>query len=163
MFPALLAGEGTPAGIVAARGLGQVSERGPIEAVVQAVLAANAAQVAPGLMKRHYSPRTPVVLHERIPAGAARKGPADVAWLLVSGPGSAAGGNIFCLDRRGDLRAAARRLFSTLRAIDQAGFRLINAELARGEGLAEAINDRLRRAARPSPAGAARSARASRS
>ena len=45
VFPAMLAGEGDPGGIVAARGLGQVSERGPIEAVVQAVLAANAAQL----------------------------------------------------------------------------------------------------------------------
>jgi L-threonylcarbamoyladenylate synthase len=123
----------------------------------------NVAQVAPGLMKRHYSPRTPVVLHERIAPAAARKGPADVAWLFVSGPGPSAGRNFFCLDQRGDLRVAARRLFSTLRHLDEAGFRLINAELARGEGLAEAINDRLRRAARPSPAGAARSARGSRS
>ena len=45
VFPAMLAGEGDPGAIVAARGLGQVSERGPIEAVVQAVLAANPAQL----------------------------------------------------------------------------------------------------------------------
>ncbi len=34
-----------------------------------------------------------------------------------------------------------------LRKLDSAGFSIIHAELARGGGLAEAINDRLRRAA----------------
>jgi L-threonylcarbamoyladenylate synthase len=41
----------------------------------------------------------------------------------------------------------AKRLFAQLRALDQGGYRHIHVELARGQGLAEAINDRLRRAA----------------
>jgi aspartyl-tRNA(Asn)/glutamyl-tRNA(Gln) amidotransferase subunit B len=46
VYPALLAGEGTPAALVSARGLGQVSDRGAIEGLVRAVLAANPGQVA---------------------------------------------------------------------------------------------------------------------
>jgi aspartyl-tRNA(Asn)/glutamyl-tRNA(Gln) amidotransferase subunit B len=46
VFPALLAGEGTPAAIVAQRGLGQVSDRGPIEVLVRAILADHPGQLA---------------------------------------------------------------------------------------------------------------------
>ena len=46
VFPALLAGEGSPSAIVAQRGLGQVSDRGPIEALVGAILAAHPGQLA---------------------------------------------------------------------------------------------------------------------
>ena len=46
VFPALLAGAGAPAAIVAQRGLGQVSERAPIAELVRAALAANPGQLA---------------------------------------------------------------------------------------------------------------------
>jgi aspartyl-tRNA(Asn)/glutamyl-tRNA(Gln) amidotransferase subunit B len=46
VFPALLAGEGTPAAVVEARGLGQVSDPGAIEALVKAVLQAHPGQLA---------------------------------------------------------------------------------------------------------------------
>jgi aspartyl-tRNA(Asn)/glutamyl-tRNA(Gln) amidotransferase subunit B len=46
VYPALLAGQGTPAAIVSARGLGQVSDQGAIEGLVRSVLAANPAQVS---------------------------------------------------------------------------------------------------------------------
>jgi aspartyl-tRNA(Asn)/glutamyl-tRNA(Gln) amidotransferase subunit B len=46
VYPALLEGAGSPGAIVAARGLGQVSDAGAIEGLVRAVLAAHAGQVA---------------------------------------------------------------------------------------------------------------------
>ena len=46
VFPALLAGEGSAGAIMASRGLAQVSDRGPIEALVTQVLAANPGPVA---------------------------------------------------------------------------------------------------------------------
>ncbi|MFN8011419.1 MAG: Asp-tRNA(Asn)/Glu-tRNA(Gln) amidotransferase subunit GatB [Holophagaceae bacterium] len=46
VFPALLAREGDPEAIVAARGLVQVSDRGAVEALVKEVLAANPGPVA---------------------------------------------------------------------------------------------------------------------
>jgi len=109
--------------------------------------AAGAPQLAPGQLPRHYSPRTPVILHDRLAdrPGAARA--AGEACLFLVRPKWARGRNVFWLSARGDLRHVARRLFAVLRRIDGRGFRKIHAELAPGSGLAEAINDRLRRAA----------------
>ncbi len=105
------------------------------------------AQLAPGLLKRHYSPRTPVVLHDVLTAAAARAGLRDEAWVLAAKPAGRNMKNIFWLDARGDLRGTARQLFSTLRQLDDGRFKKIHVALAVGDGLAEAINDRLRRAA----------------
>lgn len=101
--------------------------------------------VAPGLMARHYSPRTPLQLHRtlRLPATSE----AGTAYLLLRKPSGAPPDNIFWLDPNGDLRGVARRLFAKLRELDEMNFDRIHVELARGGGLAEAINDRLRRAA----------------
>jgi L-threonylcarbamoyladenylate synthase len=104
---------------------------------------------APGLLARHYSPRTPLVLHKKISLKLAAKSGAAEAWLFFAPPPGLTGPNIFWLDARGDPHRAARRLFGLLRTMDEGGFKKIHAELAPGRGLAEAINDRLRRAAGP--------------
>ena len=103
------------------------------------------AQVAPGLLTRHYSPRTPIELHQKIVVP--RKGSTREAWVLASRPTERKEANVFWLDAGGDLRAAARRLFSVLRGLDDGRFKKIHVEIARGGGIADAINDRLRRAA----------------
>jgi L-threonylcarbamoyladenylate synthase len=103
------------------------------------------ARLAPGQMARHYSPRTPVVLHARLSAREAAARPAD-AWLFISRPAGRLAGNVFWLGEGGDLRPAARRLFAMLRRLDEAGFRRIHAERPRGAGIAEALGDRLERA-----------------
>jgi L-threonylcarbamoyladenylate synthase len=102
---------------------------------------------APGLLARHYSPRTPLVLHKKISAALAAKSGAAEAWLFFAQPRGLTGPNIFCLDAHGDARRAASKLFGLLRTLDGSRFEKIHAELAPGHGLAEAINDRLRRAA----------------
>lgn len=104
-------------------------------------------QVAPGLLARHYSPRTPAVVHERISLAEARRSSGREAWLFVTKPLGLTGKNIFWLDAQGDLKGAARRLFAELRRIDAADFACIHLERAEGGGLADAINDRLQRAA----------------
>jgi L-threonylcarbamoyladenylate synthase len=109
--------------------------------------ARDGAQLAPGLLARHYSPQTPVTLHPRISLRRAARSPSNEAWIFIAQPRGLTGPNIFWLDAHGSLRGAARRLFATLRRVDARGFARIHAELARGEGLAPAINDRLRRAA----------------
>jgi L-threonylcarbamoyladenylate synthase len=108
---------------------------------------ARSAQVAPGQLARHYSPRTPTVVRARLSRAAAARSSPQEAWLFLRRPAGLRGAHVFWLDERGDLAAAARRLFALLRRIDAGGFRKIHAELAPGGGLAEAINDRLRRAA----------------
>ncbi|HVS52495.1 MAG TPA: L-threonylcarbamoyladenylate synthase [Opitutaceae bacterium] len=99
--------------------------------------------LAPGTLARHYSPRTPVVLHAALAASDDPK----QAFVFMRRPAGRARKNVFWLDARGDLRGVARRLFATLRQLDGEGFAAIHVELASGDGLAVAINDRLRRAA----------------
>ncbi|MCG8442292.1 MAG: hypothetical protein MI723_10835, partial [Caulobacterales bacterium] len=52
------------------------------------------------------------------------------------------------LSPRSDLGEAAQRLFAYLRALDEAGYARVAVAPIPGEGLGEALNDRLRRAAR---------------
>lgn len=108
---------------------------------------AGAAQVAPGQLLRHYSPHTPVMLHARLVDRRGANRAEDEAWIFLARPKQTAGKNVFWLTPQGDLRQAARRLFSVLRQLDGAGFRKIHAELAGRGDLADAINDRLCRAA----------------
>ena len=112
---------------------------------------APAQQIAPGLLARHYSPRTPVKLHRRL-KGAPPVGEAYVYFRQPAPPADAKpprakSGALFWLDRDGDHARAARRLFALLRELDAKGFHRLHVELAPEGDLAPAINDRLRRAA----------------
>jgi L-threonylcarbamoyladenylate synthase len=99
---------------------------------------------APGLLTRHYSPRTAVELHrDRLPTVALTE-----ARVHFRRPNTALGSNDFVLSETGDGREAARRLFALLRELDRAGWKRLHVQLApKADPLAEAINDRLRRAA----------------
>lgn len=106
-----------------------------------------AAQVSPGLLKRHYSPHTLVRLHETLTARHPAQSPRD-AWVYLRRPETLPKrANVFWLSRDGNLTAAARRLFAVLRELDEQKFDCIHVELAAEGELAAAINDRLRRAA----------------
>lgn len=107
------------------------------------------AAVAPGLLERHYSPRTPLTLVRKLGATAIRRTPAGEALLFLRKPAGVSGANVFWLSTaRGGLAEAAHNLFEQLRALDHGGWSRIRAELAPGSGaLAVAINDRLGRAA----------------
>jgi L-threonylcarbamoyladenylate synthase len=73
--------------------------------------------------------------------------------LLAFGPRLAAGAAhavcVLNLSDRGDLVEAAANLFSHLRALDGAGIKTIAVMPIPHQGLGEAINDRLNRAAAP--------------
>jgi L-threonylcarbamoyladenylate synthase len=97
---------------------------------------------SPGMLARHYAPQTPVRLNALAPlAGEAWLGfgadPADAADAVARAS----------LSRTGDLLEAAANLFAALRALDTAGARAIAVAPIPAQGLGEAINDRLRRAA----------------
>jgi L-threonylcarbamoyladenylate synthase len=99
---------------------------------------------APGQLKSHYAPRTPLFLHE---AGAPLPSAARVGYLAfreLPSHGLAAGET---LSPRGDLREAATTLFAKLRRLDESGVDLILAEPVPEFGLGVAIMDRLRKAA----------------
>jgi L-threonylcarbamoyladenylate synthase len=106
------------------------------------------APLAPGMLPSHYAPRT------RLRLNADRVAPGEV--LLSFGSGLPAGGKtaekVLNLSARGDLIEAAANLFSHLRALDSLGASSIAIVPIPAEGLGEAINDRLARAAAPRPA-----------
>ncbi|MBI1204671.1 MAG: threonylcarbamoyl-AMP synthase [Rhodopseudomonas sp.] len=101
----------------------------------------NDAPVAPGMLTSHYAPKAKV----RLNAAGASAGEA----LLAFGPAPDFAGTTLNLSPRGDLVEAAANLFSHLRALDAAGATAIAVMPVPHEGLGEAINDRLRRAAAP--------------
>jgi L-threonylcarbamoyladenylate synthase len=121
--------------------------RGAIEQVLGRTLAeaaplADEAPLAPGMLTSHYAPATPV----RLNAMAVSSGEALLAFG-AEGPTGAA--RTLNLSVSGDLVEAAANLFSHLRALDAAGHQGIAVMPIPSEGLGEAINDRLARAAAP--------------
>jgi L-threonylcarbamoyladenylate synthase len=106
--------------------------------------AGRARQLAPGMLERHYSPRTPLVL-----GNAGQPALPETAVIFLRKPTGQTTGNVFWFSRRGALEEIARNLYRVLREVDVAGFRRIVAEPLPTEagGLAVAINDRLKRAA----------------
>lgn len=103
-----------------------------------------ARQLAPGMLERHYSPRTSLVIGE-----AAKPASASTAVILLRRPKGKPGKNIFWFSRRGSLTEIARQLYDVLRQADAGKFRRIVVEPLPVDagGLAAAINDRLKRAA----------------
>ncbi len=99
---------------------------------------------APGMLASHYAPRLPL----RLNATAVRGDEALLAFGADAPKGAAATLN---LSPRGDLIEAAANLFAMLRALDSPDHAGIAAMAVPAEGLGEAINDRLRRAAAPRP------------
>ena len=112
--------------------------RGEIEALIGPLSEAEAdAKRSPGRLTRHYAPTLPLRLNAEEPQ------PGEV-WLGFGRNGGAG----FNLSPDGDLAEAAANLFAYLRAADLAdGASGIAVAPIPGEGLGEAINDRLRRAA----------------
>jgi L-threonylcarbamoyladenylate synthase len=97
---------------------------------------------APGQLEQHYAPRAKVIL--------------DVIWprfdvgLLAFGPNVPQHpGPMLNLSRAGDLEEAAANLFRMMHELDRSGVETIAVMPIPREGLGEAINDRLARAAAP--------------
>jgi L-threonylcarbamoyladenylate synthase len=109
-----------------------------------------AGMIAPGMLERHYSPRTPLGLLEpggRPPGMAGGKRAAWVRRRREAGGDAPAGVEVFWLSERGDLAEAARGLYDLLRRLDGAGYAQLWCEQAPEAGLGAAFNDRLRRGA----------------
>jgi L-threonylcarbamoyladenylate synthase len=99
--------------------------------------------LAPGMLASHYAPRTPV----RLDAQRVEAGEALLAFGSYAVPGVDAAAAVMNLSARGDLDEAAANLFGYLRALDAKAARAIAVMPIPHDGLGEAINDRLRRAA----------------
>ncbi len=111
--------------------------RAEIEALIGLLAEAEAdAKRSPGRLTRHYAPELPV----RLDATDLREGEVGLGF----GPSFPEALN---LSPSGDLAEAAANLFAYLRAADRSGARAIAVAPIPDDGLGEAINDRLRRAA----------------
>lgn len=103
----------------------------------------NDAPLAPGMLSSHYAPKARL----RLDATGAFAGEA----LLAFGNAPAHAGLTLNLSPSGNLIEAAANLFSHLRALDASGVRAAAVMKIPHDGMGEAINDRLARAAAPRP------------
>ena len=103
--------------------------------------------LAPGTLKRHYSPRTRVVIlrgwedYYRLRARYGR------VLLILPRPVHGIEGDVRFLSETGDLREVAANLFATLYDVDRLGYDIIAVMPVPEEGLGRAIMNRLRKAA----------------
>jgi L-threonylcarbamoyladenylate synthase len=102
--------------------------------------------VAPGMLPRHYAPRTPIVLdwdEKHLDSYKGKK----IGFLAFREPENFLQfQHIEVLSKKGDFREAAANLFSAIRRLDALELDLILAEAVPETGLGRAIMDRLRRA-----------------
>jgi L-threonylcarbamoyladenylate synthase len=117
--------------------------RGDIELVLGTVVELaekDAAIAAPGMLLSHYAPDALMRLDAEPREGEA---------YLAFGAAAAFDGPVRNLSPSGDLKEAARNLFAMLHELDAEGRGVIAVAPIPDEGLGEAINDRLQRAAAP--------------
>jgi L-threonylcarbamoyladenylate synthase len=101
--------------------------------------------LSPGMLASHYAPRAAL----RLDANAVYPGEALLAFGPSLPPGADHAALALNLSAKGDVVEAAANLFSHLRALDREGVAAIAVMPIPYEGLGEAINDRLARAAAP--------------
>jgi len=102
----------------------------------------DAAVAAPGMLASHYAPRA------RLRLNALGAEPGE-AYLAFGAEPAGLEGPVRNLSSRGALHEAARNLFAMLHELDAEGVERIAVAPVPEEGLGEAINDRLQRAAAP--------------
>ena len=94
---------------------------------------------SPGQFKLHYSPGIPIRLN-------AKKVRNNEAYLLIKK--KTTNSNHYFLSKKGNLKEAAKNLYSTLRKIKNNKYKSIAVSKIPNKGLGKTINDRLMRASR---------------
>jgi L-threonylcarbamoyladenylate synthase len=97
------------------------------------------------MLASHYAPRLPVRLH----ATSVEPGEALLAFGNIAIAGADGAAAMRNLSPSGDLVEAAANFFSYLTDLERSGATAIAVAPIPSDGLGEAINDRLRRAAAP--------------
>lgn len=124
-----------------------VSVIGPVQQATTDPTKDNAAQAAPGMLSRHYAPRTRLIAidpdQNAVPIAGMRTG------LLTYGANPTADGfaAVEWVSATDDLRTCAANLFAAMRSLDSADLDVIIATRFPDSGLGIALNDRLQRAA----------------
>ena len=96
--------------------------------------------LSPGQFKIHYSPGIPIRLN-------AKKANDKEAYLLIKN-NKKKNPNYYFLSKKGNLKEAARNLYSILRKIKKDGYKSIAVGKISNKGLGKTINDRLIRASK---------------
>lgn len=104
----------------------------------------------PGMFKKHYSPKTPMILTEDISETVAQLGDLKIAVLSFynSYPHLTVNKKVV-LSPNADMLEAAHHLYDALYTLDKSGFDIIVAEKFPQNGIGTAINDRLMKASEP--------------
>ena len=95
---------------------------------------------APGQFKLHYSPGIPIRLN-------VKKIKNNEAYILINRKKETKS-NYYFLSKKGNLKEAAKNLYSTLRKIKKDKFSSIAVSKIPNKGLGKSINDRLTRASK---------------
>jgi L-threonylcarbamoyladenylate synthase len=102
---------------------------------------------SPGMLLKHYSPRTPMILSDKIEQSLLTHVDQKIGLLLFQH--AIEGKTIECqivLSERGNLEEAASKLYQAMQELDNAAVDLIVAERFPDHGLGATINDKLERA-----------------
>ena len=118
---------------------------GPVDTLQSNPTSDDGPQAAPGLLERHYAPRTPLQIVDELPPHQER----SQTGLLTLGPidEAATFAAVEVLSPTADLTEAAAHFYAAIRRLDAAGLSHILARRFPPEGLGRALNDRLQRAA----------------
>lgn len=100
------------------------------------------ALASPGLMKRHYSPKTPIQLFE-----GGRPTPAGKEAVVFLDGRDCQGPDDYGLSDSGDLKEVARNLYDRVQTLDRKNYARIHLELPENRGIGQALRDRMTRAA----------------
>lgn len=102
---------------------------------------------APGMLSKHYSPRTPLLLLEDISSALQAHQGKKIGLLVFGNPlAYPSVHQVEQLSLKGNLEEAAARLYAALHRLDQSGVDFILAERLPDTDLGRSINDRLERA-----------------
>ncbi|MCA9077057.1 MAG: threonylcarbamoyl-AMP synthase [Planctomycetaceae bacterium] len=119
---------------------------GPIRSLESTEIDDNHPQTSPGMLSRHYAPRTPLRMVEDLTTCDV---PRKAGLLTLNHPPAPERfAAIEVLSRTRDLREAAATFYAAIRSLDTQKLELILATPFPDKGLGRALNDRLRRAAK---------------
>ncbi|MGB3151181.1 MAG: L-threonylcarbamoyladenylate synthase [Maribacter sp.] len=113
---------------------------------VQLVTKDDKAPLAPGMLAKHYSPNTKLIISTTVEESLKRHHSLKIGVISFYKDYENAA-VVRTLSKQGDTGEAARNLFTALHELDQMSLDLIVADKFPEEGLGASINDRLQRAA----------------
>ncbi len=102
---------------------------------------------APGMLSKHYAPKTPILLSKEIAKEVKNHSSKKLGLLLFKdSQGLDKLHQVKVLSLKGDLKEAAKKLYTSLHQLDQLDLDLILTEYFPENDLGRTINDRLKRA-----------------